>query len=215
MDSSSSRLTPLQRDLLREFFSRERAFFLTGGAALAGFYLGHRETEDLDFFSPPGVDLEAAGRALTAAALAAGATARPERAEPDFRRWLIEREGESTLVDLVIDRAPMVEAAKPEVDGIRLDTLREIAANKICTLVGRNETKDLRDLAALLQQPGIDLSQAIADAAIKEAGADAGTLAWVLETFAAPQGEPADLRSYRAELARRLRALEFERAPRG
>ena len=64
MDSFPSKLTALQRDLLREFFARERSFFLTGGAALAGFYFGHRETEDLDFFSAPGADLDAADRAL-------------------------------------------------------------------------------------------------------------------------------------------------------
>jgi hypothetical protein len=38
------RLTSLQRDLLAAFFEREKRFFLTGGAALAGFYFGHRDT---------------------------------------------------------------------------------------------------------------------------------------------------------------------------
>ncbi len=213
MDSFPSKLTALQRDLLREFFARERSFFLTGGAALAGFYFGHRETEDLDFFSAPGADLDAADRALSAAARASNAEDRIERSSPDFRRHLIRRGTESTLVDLVIDRAPMVEPAKREIDGIRVDTLREIAANKICTLVGRNETKDLHDLRALLQQGGVELRAALADAAVKEVGADAGTLAWVLETFPAPAGESDDLKRYRSELAKELRRIEFERAP--
>lgn len=51
MASSPDRLTPLQRDLLLAFFEREQGFFLTGVAALAGFYLHHRETTDLDFFT--------------------------------------------------------------------------------------------------------------------------------------------------------------------
>jgi hypothetical protein len=38
-----SRLSPLQQDLLPGFFERERAFFLTGGAAPAGYCLCHRE----------------------------------------------------------------------------------------------------------------------------------------------------------------------------
>jgi len=212
MDSSLSKLSKLQRDLLREFFAREKAFFLTGGAALAGFYLGERETEDLDFFSPPGADLDQAERALSAAAAACGGEDRIERSSPDFRRHLVRRGAESSLVDLLIDRAPMLEPEKREIGGIRIDSLREIAANKICTLVGRNETKDLRDLRALLEQPGIDLHTAIADASVKEAGADAGTLAWVLETFPPPPGEPEPLQRFRAELAKRLRRLEFERA---
>jgi hypothetical protein len=46
-----SKLTSLQRDVLDAFFQRERGFFLTGGAALAGFHLGHRTTDDLDLFT--------------------------------------------------------------------------------------------------------------------------------------------------------------------
>jgi hypothetical protein len=44
-------LSPFQRALLEAFFRRSPAFYLTGGAALAGFYLGHRRTEDLDLFT--------------------------------------------------------------------------------------------------------------------------------------------------------------------
>jgi len=44
--SAPSKLTALQKDVLDAFFQRERGFFLTGGAALAGFHLGHRTTDD-------------------------------------------------------------------------------------------------------------------------------------------------------------------------
>lgn len=54
------KLSALQRDFLQAFFARESRFFLTGGAALAGFHLGHRETHDLDLFT-----LLEAGSALT------------------------------------------------------------------------------------------------------------------------------------------------------
>ena len=46
-----SKLRPLQQKFLQAFFSKEKRFFLSGGAALAGFYLGHRETHDLDLFT--------------------------------------------------------------------------------------------------------------------------------------------------------------------
>ena len=48
---ANSKLTTLQKDFLDAFFGREDRFFLTGGAALAGFHLGHRETHDLDLFT--------------------------------------------------------------------------------------------------------------------------------------------------------------------
>ena len=46
-----SRLTPLQVELLEAFFQHEDRFYLTGGGALAGYHLGHRETHDLDLFA--------------------------------------------------------------------------------------------------------------------------------------------------------------------
>jgi hypothetical protein len=48
---ANSKLSTLQQDFLNAFFKREGRFFLTGGAARAGFYLGHRETCDLDLFT--------------------------------------------------------------------------------------------------------------------------------------------------------------------
>ncbi|HEX7601979.1 MAG TPA: hypothetical protein VF316_10255 [Polyangiaceae bacterium] len=59
-----------------------------------------------------------------------------------------------------------------------MDTEREIAANRICTLLSRSELKDLVDLAALLHR-GIELDQAFADARRKDAGAEPATLAWL------------------------------------
>ena len=48
----SSKLSPLQHDFVEAFFREPSAYFLTGGGALAGFYLGHRTTDDLDLFCP-------------------------------------------------------------------------------------------------------------------------------------------------------------------
>lgn len=53
-DSTSSRrgvLGPLQADLLARLSAALPDFFLTGGSALAEFYLGHRRSEDLDLFT--------------------------------------------------------------------------------------------------------------------------------------------------------------------
>ena len=61
MDSSRRALSSLQRELLEAFFALDpRGFFLTGGSALAGYYLGHRTSKDLDLFTPPPADLDLA-----------------------------------------------------------------------------------------------------------------------------------------------------------
>ncbi|MFA0732219.1 MAG: hypothetical protein LKKZDAJK_002880 [Candidatus Fervidibacter sp.] len=48
---SNELLSPLQRDFLGQFFRQRRDFFLTGGTALAAFYLFHRRSEDIDLFT--------------------------------------------------------------------------------------------------------------------------------------------------------------------
>lgn len=96
---------------------------------------------------------------------------------------------------------------------IRVDSLREIAANKICTLIGRAEIRDLVDLAAILAT-GATLEQALSDAARKDASADPATLAWLLDELTIPPGAPlpgggdaAALDAFRADLVERLRRL--------
>lgn len=53
-------LTPQQNKFI-EFFKNERdlnrSFYLTEGTALAAFYLNHRKSEDLDFFSEKEIDI--------------------------------------------------------------------------------------------------------------------------------------------------------------
>lgn len=217
--SPPSRLTPLQIDLLQAFFAREQRFVLTGGAALSGFYFGHRETEDLDFFGRPGLDLQEAARTLAAAGTACGAQLEAVQTFPDFRRLLARRGEETCIVDLVIDRAPVVDSDKRLVGPIRIDPLREIAANKICTVLGRAQIKDVVDLKLILGS-GIDLGASLADAAKKDAGVDPATLAWVLEQISIspdarlPGGvDPVVLDSFRRELVASLQRLAFAQRP--
>lgn len=213
-------LTALQRELLASFFARDQRTFLTGGAALAGFHLGHRTTDDLDLFTFPGADLDDIERAFAAAALACGAQVRPMQAYPDFRRLMVERGDERCKVDLVVDRAPPIEREKLLTDHVRLDSMREIAANKICALVSRAEVRDLVDLRALLDA-GVDLEQACDDALVKDGGADPATLAWLLDTLAISSDArlpadtpPQELLVFRDALVIRLRALAFVRTRR-
>jgi hypothetical protein len=218
--SPPSRLTPFQTDLLREFFAREQRLFLTGGGALAGFYFGHRDTEDLDLFSPPGLDLGDAARAMGEAAAACGAVVTPLQTYADFRRLLATRGEERCLVDLVIDRAAMVDPDKARFGQVRVDTLREIASNKICTVLSRSEVKDLIDLQLLLGT-GLDLRDVLRDAHEKDLSADPTALGWVLDQItispraALPGGaDPVALDLFRRELVKKLRDLAFEQVRR-
>jgi hypothetical protein len=102
---------------------------------------------------------------------------------------------------------------------LRIDTAREIAANKICSVLGRAQIKDLVDLKFLLAS-GIDLSSALADAARKDAGVDPATLAWVLDQITiSPDArlpgdtDPRVLDEFRRELVKILQRLAFAQPP--
>lgn len=177
-----SRLTSLQSDVLREFFAREKSFYLTGGAALAGFHLGHRTTHDLDLFVADD-RLEAGERALADAARAMGAQVESVTTAPDYRRRLLRRGADSIVVDLVRERTFQVVPEKPSIGGIRVDPPEEILANKLCALLSRAEVRDLVDVYAL-EQSGLCVERALATANRKDGGATPAQLAWVLDQIA-------------------------------
>lgn len=211
MASSADKLTPLQRETLRAFFRNERGFYLTGGAALAGFHLRHRETNDLDFFTPDEDAFERGRHALEAAAESVGAALVVRQHAPGFQRYVLTRGEEGLVVDLVWDRSWQVHEEKPERDGIRLDPPDEILANKLTTLLSRAEERDLVDVL-LLERAGLSVEEALPAALAKDGGCTPAALAFVLSQVRIPEGielpgavHPAELRTYVEDLVRRLR----------
>ena len=163
MPSSPDKLTVLQRELLAAFFAHERRFFLTGGAALAGFYLHHRTTDDLDFFTHEKEAFETGGGALAAAADDVRATTTVRQNAPGFRRYVVSRGDESVVVDLVWERVPSAYPDKVETAGVRVDPIEEILVNKLTTVVSRSEERDIVDLL-ILERSGLRIEDGLAAA---------------------------------------------------
>jgi len=207
-----SRLTPLQGKVLDAFFARSRGFYLTGGGALAGFHLGHRETHDLDLFTLAG-PLDDGVAALREVARELGAHCEETRTAPEFRRFLLTAADESVVVDLVVEHAPQIVPDKPLVGAILVDPPEEILANKLCALLGRAEIRDLVDVRAL-EESGLSLERALGAARQKDGGLTPAQLAWVLSQIsigdeARIPGEVAagTLRAYLERLVDRLVSL--------
>lgn len=211
VSSPSSSLTPLQLDVLRGFFQRERGFHLTGGAALAGFHLGHRQTDDLDLFTPDSDAFERGRYVLAEVARAVGAALVIRQDAPGFLRAALVRGDEGVVVDMVRDRSPQTEPNKQERDGIRIDSPEEILANKLTAVVGRAEERDLVDLLCL-ERAGYRIETALPVALAKDGGCTPATLAWLLSEVTIPDGidlpagiSARELRDFVAELIVRLR----------
>lgn len=180
MASSRSSLTRLQTCVLEAFRGVEDSW-LTGGGALGGFHTHHRRSRDLDLFTSKRDRLEELARRLEQWCAGHGVACELRQTYPGFRRYHISDSAEETLVDLVHELASQVVevADKPLVDGIRIDPLREIRANKLAALLGRAETKDLVDLF-VLDARGWPALEGFEDAQRKDAGLDAPTLGWVI-----------------------------------
>lgn len=210
----TSKLTALQADFLRAFFAQEDRFFLTGGAALAGFHLGHRATHDLDLFTLADA-MEAGFTAILTATRQLGASLESLQTSPEFRRVLVRRGPEAVVIDLVRERVAQRVPDKPVVHGIRVDPPEEILANKLCTLLSRAEIRDLVDVRAL-ELAGYRMEEALPAAMRKDGGLTPAQLSWVLsqidlgDDLHPPGGvSTPELRHYLAELIARLARLAF------
>ncbi len=216
MASSNKHLTPLQRDLLK-LFKEVQGGYVTGGTALSGF-LGHRRSLDIDLFVSDAEEVEIAGALLESSASVRGLLVLSLRRSPGFRRYRVVRGDESTLVDLVHEPGPQIVPVeeKPLRDGIRVDSLDDLIANKLCAVLGRSEVKDLVDLY-FLGESGVDVLSYLPAAHSKDGGMEPATLAYVLQQMPTdPHGllllrdlDPAGLAEFRDKLVARLLELAW------
>lgn len=186
----------------------EPPWTLTGGAALAGYHLGHRTTQDLDLFWHGLGQLDRIPREVEARLTAAGLACATLQTGASFTRLRVTRDDEVVIVDLVAE--PVARVAEPEIrePGIEVDAPHEILVNKLNALVSRSEVRDLEDVRVLIES-GLELERALADAPKKDGGFSPMTLAWVLERAPLADAERlgfdgASLAAFRDELVARL-----------
>jgi hypothetical protein len=154
--------------------------YLSGGTALSG-YLGHRSSLDVDLFVGEALDVDVAASMLLHHASGAGWAVEELRRSPGFRRFRVSCGGDSTLVDIVHEVVPQLVplAEKPVHDGLRVDSLDDLVANKLCAVLGRSEVKDLVDLY-FLEESGVDVLAYLRAARGKDGGMEPATLGFVL-----------------------------------
>jgi hypothetical protein len=152
-----SALPAAQRALWPELSQVPPRFVLYGGTALA-LQLGHRQSEDFDFFADAPVN---ADELLAAVPLLRGATVRqkaantltavvrrPEPVKLSFFGLSLRRVGEPQVTD----------------DGVaRVATLLDIAGCKMAVIQTRSEAKDYLDIYALLTH-GVGIADMLAAA---------------------------------------------------
>ena len=204
-------LSALQWDFLSFFFQGAPPFFLTGGTALSAFYLQHRYSEDLDLFTSDSDAFDRVPLYLADTATKLSASVASVQTAPQFRRYRLSRKAESVIVDFVREVVPQISEQKNRFEGIMVDTLDDITANKICTVISRAEIKDYIDLY-FLGRAGYPLENYIELAQRKDAGVSRAMLAYLLSElrlskvpdFMIAPISVEDLQEYFQSLARKL-----------
>ena len=190
---------------------------LGGGAALAGVYLGHRTTGDIDLFVHDADDMRSLVGLLPAAAAEAGIEVTLLRdAGHLVRAQLSAREGSRVEVDVVHEPVGDIAAPPPPVEGVVVESLDDLRANKLTCILSRSEPRDLVDLY-FLDRAGFPPERDLEAALRKDAGIDPAVLAWLLARFPTrplptmlESLTPEQLEKFRDTLAERLRNISVK-----
>ena len=132
-------------------------FYLSGGTALAAFYLGHRYSDDLDFFTDitdfPQLAVERIAEDIRRKA---GAEKTEYQRLYDRRIFFFKKADEELKVEFT--SYPFV-SLHPHIkqNNMQVDSLEDLAANKMMALMDRIEPKDFVDLYFLLHESNFTL----------------------------------------------------------
>jgi hypothetical protein len=132
---------------------------LEGGTALAAYHLGHRESEDLDFFGDPHMDARDFAAALRSGLEEQGFALSPAGPSTQgFARFLVHpaHPGEGAPIRLDLARTSPFRLAPLErtPEGIRIASYRDLCAGKLHAICDRFEPRDFIDLNAIVRHPG-------------------------------------------------------------
>ncbi len=151
-------LTPSQVTFLREFIQSDLrdVFRLTGGTALSAFYLEHRVSEDLDFFSSEKVPFYSLERVLKAMDCVSEISYTKKY---DRNLFQIKLQDASPLkVEFTFYPLKNIEGLH-SIERIRVDSFLDIVVNKICAIADRRDVKDFVDLYWALKKGNLSLSR--------------------------------------------------------
>jgi len=145
--------TPLQGKIFSKVSKDpvlSKQFYFTGGTALSSFYLHHRESEDLDFFSENDFENTAIERLMANLSLELKL---PYRfTERQVVRVCEFFKNNKLLIKVDFSYYPYERVEKGErYQGMDIDSIRDIATNKLLTINQRADVKDFVDLYFLLK----------------------------------------------------------------
>jgi hypothetical protein len=165
-------LTPLQKDFIEILANLpdKDQFYLAGGTALSEYYLGHRLSFDLDYFTGTENLILPLSYQIETACPPKGISLKIIRRFSSFVELLVEKGGESLKIDLALDSPYRFEKPILSREGIFINDYRDLRVDKLLAYFGRAEPRDAIDLYFILKKESASLL--LEQAAQKDTGFD-------------------------------------------
>lgn len=154
-----------QRRIIKLVAQEEKLkdFYLTGGTALAGYHLYHRLSDDLDFFNYR--DFDPIFLHVFSEKIKKEIGAKNVKFSHIYDRYQFFYDNGKEERKIEFTKYPFRQLEKPIVsDGIKIDGLRDIAANKLAAILDRFDPKDFADLFFIIKTKHYTLESVKSDA---------------------------------------------------
>lgn len=178
-------ISQIQKAILDSFgqIPDSEYFYLTGGTALAYFYLKHRKSNDLDFFTAEEEIILPFSRRMEETLKNEGMIVRRQRGFHSFVELVVKLGEEDTVVHLAQDAPFRFEQPKefPSHPKLKVDSLLDIAANKLLALFSRATLRDFIDIYFLIKKANFTIEKLMKVALEKDSGFDLYWLGVALE----------------------------------
>lgn len=209
LTSKAAVLTPFQKKVL-DFFSKVKDsehFFLTGGMALAEFYLGHRKSFDLDMFTSEKELILPFSRALEEEMKKVFSVTVIRRFET-FVEYEIgaKDKSESIKVQLAYDSPYHLDSLSESALGVKINSFKDLVTDKLQAFFGRMEPRDAVDLYFILKTE--DFWQLCRQALQKDPGFD---LYWLAAALSKISEFPDDIGRWPVEMIQDVDVADMKR----
>lgn len=147
-------LTKTQQTLLNELFLREnirKYFYLSGGTALSEYYLHHRYSEDLDFFTE--LEFNPMDVQIVLKTLTKKLGIKKIDYQQSFNRNIFYLHFSNSIIKTEFTFYPFEHIESPrDMNGVKVDSLIDIAVNKAFTIYQKPRSRDFIDLYLILKK---------------------------------------------------------------
>lgn len=200
-------LSPVQRRAISAIAELQDAthFYLTGGTALAEFYLGHRKSYDLDLFTAE------SGLVLPFSRLAEGHLKKQGLRVGVTRRFFsfvefeVSEKDESTRVQFALDTPFRLDDPVGSEFGLQINDYKDLIVDKLQAFFGRTEARDTIDLFFILKTE--NLWELAALAKEKDPGFD---LYWLAVAMKKTREFPDEIERWPVEMIDRVDAKSIK-----